>query len=52
MDLGIQGKTALVFGGDSGIGWNTARILLAEGATVVVTDIDQSRLDTSADQLE
>lgn len=52
MDLGIQGKTALVFGGDSGIGWNTARILLAEGATVVVTDIEQSRLDTSADQLE
>lgn len=52
MDLGIQGKTALVFGGDSGIGWNTARILLAEGATVVVSDIDQSRLDTSADQLE
>ena len=42
MDLGIQGKTALVFGGDSGIGWNTARILLAEGATVVVTDIDQA----------
>ncbi|WIB77862.1 SDR family oxidoreductase [Curtobacterium sp. MCPF17_002] len=52
MDLGIQDKTALVFGGDSGIGWNTARILLAEGATVVVTDIDQARLDNSADQLE
>ena len=51
MDLGIQGKTALVFGGDSGIGWNTARILLAEGATVVVSDLDQGRLDTSADQL-
>jgi len=52
VDLGIQGRTALVFGGDSGIGWNTARILLAEGATVVVTDLDQGRLDTSADQLE
>jgi NAD(P)-dependent dehydrogenase (short-subunit alcohol dehydrogenase family) len=52
VDLGIQGRTALVFGGDSGIGWNTARILLAEGATVVVTDLDQSRLDTAADQLE
>jgi len=52
MDLGIQGRTALVFGGDSGIGWNTARILLAEGATVVVTDIDQARLDNSADQLD
>lgn|GEM_PF-2003073 len=52
MDLGIQGKTALVFGADSGIGWNTARILLAEGATVVVSDLDQSQLDNSADQLE
>jgi NAD(P)-dependent dehydrogenase (short-subunit alcohol dehydrogenase family) len=52
MDLGIQGKTALVFGGDSGIGWNTARILLQEGATVVITDLDQSQLDNSADQLE
>jgi NAD(P)-dependent dehydrogenase (short-subunit alcohol dehydrogenase family) len=52
MDLGISGRTALVFGADSGIGWNTARILLAEGATVVVTDIDQSLLDSSADQLE
>ena len=48
----LRGKRAVVTGGDSGIGWNTARILLAEGATVVVTDIDQSRLDTSADQLE
>ncbi|ROP74959.1 SDR family NAD(P)-dependent oxidoreductase [Curtobacterium sp. PhB115] len=52
MDLGIQGKTALVFGADSGIGWNTARILLQEGATVVVSDIDQAQLDNSADQLE
>ena len=52
MDLGISGRTALVFGADSGIGWNTARILLAEGATVVVTDLDQSQLDSSADQLE
>lgn len=52
MDLGIQDKTALVFGGDSGIGWNTARILLAEGATVVVTDLDQAKLDNAADQLE
>ncbi|ROS36045.1 MULTISPECIES: SDR family oxidoreductase [unclassified Curtobacterium] len=52
MDLGIQGKTALVFGADSGIGWNTARILLAEGATVVVSDLDQAQLDNSADQLE
>ena len=52
MDLGIEGKTALVFGGDSGIGWHTARRLLAEGVTVVVSDIDQARLDASAARLE
>ena len=52
MDLGIAGKTALVFGGDSGIGWHTARRLLAEGVTVVVSDIDQARLDASAAGLE
>ena len=38
MDLGISGRTALVTGGDSGIGWHTAQLLLAEGVTVVVTD--------------
>jgi NAD(P)-dependent dehydrogenase (short-subunit alcohol dehydrogenase family) len=51
MDLGIKGKTALITGGDSGIGWHTARILLAEGATVVISDIDQDKLETAAAEL-
>ncbi|MGN6741915.1 MAG: SDR family NAD(P)-dependent oxidoreductase [Amnibacterium sp.] len=51
MDLGIAGKTALVFGGDSGIGWHTARLLLAEGTRVVLSDLDQGRLDAAAAQL-
>ncbi|MEA9983876.1 SDR family NAD(P)-dependent oxidoreductase [Subtercola sp. RTI3] len=51
MDLGIQGKTALISGADSGIGWHTARLLLAEGATVVITDKDQQSLDTAASEL-
>jgi len=51
MDLGIKGKKALVIGGDSGIGWHTARILLAEGATVVISDLDQAALDTAATEL-
>jgi NAD(P)-dependent dehydrogenase (short-subunit alcohol dehydrogenase family) len=51
MNLGIGGRRALVFGGDSGIGWHTARRLLAEGAVVVLSDIDQARLDKAAGQL-
>lgn len=38
MDLGINGKTALVTGAVSGIGRETARQLLDEGATVILTD--------------
>lgn len=51
MDLGISGKTALISGGDSGIGWHTARILLDEGVTVVITDKDQTSLDEAASRL-
>jgi NAD(P)-dependent dehydrogenase (short-subunit alcohol dehydrogenase family) len=36
MDLGLQGKRALVTGSTSGIGAGTARILAAEGAFVIV----------------
>lgn len=52
MDLGISGRTALITGGDSGIGWETARLLLAEGATVIISDIDQARLDEAAAKLD
>lgn len=52
MDLGITGRTALITGGDSGIGWHTARLLLDEGATVVLSDKDQDSLDEAAAKLE
>lgn len=51
MDLGLDGRVALVTGGDSGIGWHTARELLAEGATVVLSDLDQAELDAAAARL-
>ena len=51
MDLRISGKKALITGADSGIGWSTARVLLAEGVTVVITDLDQRRLDDAAARL-
>ena len=52
MDLGISGKTALITGGDSGIGWHTARLLLSEGVTVVLSDLDQKELDAAAKKLD
>jgi NAD(P)-dependent dehydrogenase (short-subunit alcohol dehydrogenase family) len=52
MDLGISGKKALVTGADSGIGWSTAKVLLDEGATVVITDLDQELLDQAASRLD
>lgn len=52
MELGIKGRTALITGGDSGIGWSTAAELLAEGATVVLTDVDAEKLDEAASRLD
>lgn len=52
MDLGIAGRTALVTGGDSGIGWHTAKLLLEEGATVVITDLDSEALADAASRLD
>jgi NAD(P)-dependent dehydrogenase (short-subunit alcohol dehydrogenase family) len=52
MDLAIAGKKALITGGDSGIGWETARLLLDEGVTVVLSDQDQESLDEAAAKLD
>lgn len=44
MDLGIQGKTALVLGGAGGLGSAIAAVLAREGALVVVADRDAGAL--------
>jgi 3-oxoacyl-[acyl-carrier protein] reductase len=44
LDLGIAGKTALVFGAAGGLGGAIARALAAEGARVAVSDINEDAL--------
>ncbi|MEJ0007838.1 MAG: hypothetical protein WDM77_16095 [Steroidobacteraceae bacterium] len=36
MDLQLKGKTALITGSTGGIGYGIAKVLLAEGATVII----------------
>jgi 3-oxoacyl-[acyl-carrier protein] reductase len=43
MDLGIKGKTALVLGGNRGIGFGIAQALAAEGVNVAITGRDVTR---------
>lgn len=51
MDLGIKGKVALVTGAASGIGFETAQTLLEEGATVVLNDITEDKLNEAENSL-
>ena len=44
MDLGLAGKTAFITGGTHGIGLAVARLLVEEGAGVVVCGRDEGRL--------
>jgi NAD(P)-dependent dehydrogenase (short-subunit alcohol dehydrogenase family) len=51
MDLGLQGKRALVTGSTAGIGWATARALAAEGAHVVVNGRTPQRVEDAVAKL-
>ena len=44
MDLGLRDRVCLVTGSTAGIGFETARLLVAEGARVVVTGRDPERV--------
>lgn len=50
MDLGLRDRVCLVTGSTSGIGLETARLLAAEGARVVVTGRDADRVEQARTQ--
>lgn len=52
MDLGLDGKVALVAGGSKGLGKAVARELLREGCTVGICARDRDTLEHTAGELE
>lgn len=52
MDLGLQGKVAIVTGGSEGIGRATAVVLAREGASVVIGARRQGPLDEAKAEVE
>ena len=47
----LKNKTALITGGNSGIGLETARLFIAEGAKVIITGRNRQTLDAAAKEL-
>lgn len=51
MDLGYEGRRALVIGGSYGIGEATAEIFLREGAEVIIASRSRANLEAASDRL-
>jgi 3-oxoacyl-[acyl-carrier protein] reductase len=51
MDLGLEGRVALVTGASSGIGLGIARELAAEGATVAISSRSPERIEAAAAEI-
>jgi 3-oxoacyl-[acyl-carrier protein] reductase len=52
MDLGLEGRTAVVTGGAGRIGREDCRVLAEEGAEVVVLDVDSAGAEETVAELE
>src|SRR5437588_339084 len=51
MDLGIKGRRAIVTGGGSGIGYETARLFLEEGVRVLIAGRTAQKINKARDAL-
>lgn len=51
MDLHISGRTFIVTGGSSGLGFATAEALVAEGANVLISSRSQEKIDAALSRL-
>src|SRR5689334_17941485 len=51
MDLGLEGKVAVITGGSIGIGLAVAEGLAAEGANVVITARGKDRVEAEANSI-
>ncbi len=51
MDLGLQGRLALITGGARGIGYSEAQVLAAEGCELALVDLDAEAVTRAAERL-
>ena len=51
MTLRLQGKVAVITGGNSGIGLATAKLFQAEGAKIIITGRRKEALDTAVNEI-
>ena len=52
MNLQLKNKTAFITGSTAGIGFATAKVLLQEGAAVIINGRDQSKIDKAIAKLQ
>ena len=52
MDLGLSGKNSLITGSSSGLGFATAKILLAENVNTIINGRNKEKLKMSAENLK
>ena len=51
MDLRLDGRVAVITGGDSGMGLTTAKLLAAEGVKILLTDKTEEKLQRATDEV-